>query len=818
MLRNLLRHWRKAGTKLCLHSSARRAAGTRHWLRPLEALERRLVPAVPGASLDAAGVLRVQGGDGADVITLDRSATNVLVTLNGGLAQKFAISKVTEIKVYAGACGDTINLLSNGVKVGLYGEDGADSINVGSSDKLDTIEGLVIVNGGLDTETDTLSLNDQGNRADSAYTLTGTTLRRSSTTEVWYYHIDRLRLNAGSGANEIYVQSTGDDTNTTVNAGNGGSKIYVGSSPTKSSSNTLDALLGPLTVNGGNDGKTTSTLYVNDQDNPDGSTYTLTNAKVWRSGQGVVTYSSMDRLYLNAGSGGDVIYVRSTASGTFATIDAGNGNNKVRVGNSYNKLDDIARTLNIHGGGNSDTLDFNDQGNDSYREYMLTQASFRWNDTVMVGFDSIEKLNLNGGGGNDDIFVRSTRAGTTTTGDAGDGNDKIRVGSSDDTLDAIAGSLIVHGGAGYGGASYGGIGTDTIYLYDQGTELGRTYTLTWGSLQRTGIALVQYDTVEELTFKAGDYKDTINVLSTAEKTKTTVDAGKGDDDVYVGDGTISFWTNSLPSLDAIAGTLIVDGSWGDDALTLDDRGHKLSSTYTVRDDKVNREDDITLSITYHRMQALKLRAGSGGNTINVKSTSGDTSTTVEAGNGDDEITVSNASSLDDIAGPVTVNGGPGSNTLSVFDSLDDDGGVYTLTPSTIERTDATGAVSITYSFIQALTVSAGANSDSIYVLGTATETETFVAGAGGDDRIYLGNEDMLATSACYGASGPGCLTISGGAGSDTLDYSMYRGDVLVNLLTGTATGVSAGISGIDNVTGGWGNDILVGDVSDNVLM
>jgi hypothetical protein len=60
-------------------------------------------------------------------------------------------------------------------------------------------------------------------------------------------------------------------------------------------------------------------------------------------------------------------------------------------------------------------------------------------------------------------------------------------------------------------------------------------------------------------------------------------------------------------------------------------------------------------------------------------------------------------------------------------------------------------------------------------------------------------------------------TITGGLGTNTLDYSRYAGGVYVNLQTLTATGAE-GIAGIQNVTGSaGGGDILVGDGNNNIL-
>jgi hypothetical protein len=61
-------------------------------------------------------------------------------------------------------------------------------------------------------------------------------------------------------------------------------------------------------------------------------------------------------------------------------------------------------------------------------------------------------------------------------------------------------------------------------------------------------------------------------------------------------------------------------------------------------------------------------------------------------------------------------------------------------------------------------------------------------------------------------------SIQGGGGTDKLDYSACTTGVTVNLQLHTATGVGGTVTGIRNVTGGSGNDILVGDSNPNVLI
>jgi acrosin len=59
--------------------------------------------------------------------------------------------------------------------------------------------------------------------------------------------------------------------------------------------------------------------------------------------------------------------------------------------------------------------------------------------------------------------------------------------------------------------------------------------------------------------------------------------------------------------------------------------------------------------------------------------------------------------------------------------------------------------------------------------------------------------------------------IDGGGGVNTLDYSNYSSDVNADLAAGTATG-TGGISNIQNVSGGSGNDTLAGDEAANILV
>ncbi|HJV53156.1 MAG TPA: hypothetical protein VJ652_16935, partial [Noviherbaspirillum sp.] len=119
------------------------------------------------------------------------------------------------------------------------------------------------------------------------------------------------------------------------------------------------------------------------------------------------------------------------------------------------------------------------------------------------------------------------------------------------------------------------------------------------------------------------------------------------------------------------------------------------------------------------------------------------------------------------------------------------------------------------------TVDGGAGNDS--VSGDEGD-DTVMGGAGndtldggtGDDSVHGGDGDDVLRG------GAGNDTLDGGAGNDTADYSDDTLGVDVDLggAPGTATGPGIGndtLTGIENVTGGSGNDTLHGDDNDNTL-
>ena len=83
-------------------------------------------------------------------------------------------------------------------------------------------------------------------------------------------------------------------------------------------------------------------------------------------------------------------------------------------------------------------------------------------------------------------------------------------------------------------------------------------------------------------------------------------------------------------------------------------------------------------------------------------------------------------------------------------------------------------------------------------------TETYNGGALADTFIF--NDGVVVEG-----------NIDGRGGSDTLDLSNYTTDVYINLSTGVASNISGGLTSLENVIGGSGDDTLIGSSKNNTL-
>jgi hypothetical protein len=190
--------------------------------------------------------------------------------------------------------------------------------------------------------------------------------------------------------------------------------------------------------------------------------------------------------------------------------------------------------------------------------------------------------------------------------------------------------------------------------------------------------------------------------------------------------------------------------------------------------------------------------------VRVYSTPAGGTTTISAGGGDDDIDVTfSFGNLEQLGGPLSVNGGAGTDDLILYDDLHASNVNYTIASTSVTRT---GAPTTTYGAMESLTVNAGSGHSLVDISSTLIGGPTIFNAGGGNDGI----EVTPLTQNLSSLGGP--LTVNGEAGTDSVDvYDSLN----VNPDTFTITASSVTRSGAQTTTFGSIEDLFVGTGSGN---
>jgi hypothetical protein len=386
--------------------------------------------------------------------------------------------------------------------------------------------------------------------------------------------ISAINIYLGDGADTLTLLST--DRLVQVNAGTGNDTINIGFPPALTPGGTLDGIRGTVTVDGG--GQVVGggdVLNINDQGTTGGKFYQIEASVVQRTNLDLstavyVSYTTMQKVVLNAGAGGDAFSVISTAFATPVTINANGGADTVSVGKPVSLtagvLDPIRGTVTVNGGnqapGEVDAITVNDAGATAATTYDIQPGGVTRSDAVssrLVNYGGVEAVVVNAGQGGDTIRVLGTTFDTQLTVNAGPGDDDIIVGSSTiaslSCLASISGGVIVDGGT-----QATAVG-DRLTLNDLTNTFASSFVIrSTGVVFRADTAAagnVQYAGVEGLTLNAGQGGDTVKVLSTLAATPVQVNAGGGDDVIRLG---------GVGGVQTLASAVRVNGQAGSDWL------------------------------------------------------------------------------------------------------------------------------------------------------------------------------------------------------------------------------------------------------------
>jgi Ca2+-binding RTX toxin-like protein len=734
------------------------------------------------------------------------------------------------ISINLGDRNDVLSIDSAVHTIAVKGGDGHDTIDVGTfvGGNLSAIKAAVTVDG--EAGTDTVRVNDTGSSFARGYTVTAAKVTvtkqiiqggSNDEFDVSYTGTENLAVNAGSASGGIYadlfsVRGTKAGTKTTLNGGEGDDSFTVGNT-----ANTLDDIQGVLVLNGGNDQFGDGVFFLDHGSSA--RSYTLRADQILaRTGSAQIAYSGLEGLSLNTGDFADSVAVIATTADTPVFLNLGGGNDRVTLGTAAISLDGFGSAVSVNGQAGTDAIILNDQGDTNANVYVVNTTEVRRNGSAILSYAGAESLTLNAGSFDDEAYVQSTLATTPVALKMGDGDDVVGVGSGSTlattSLAAILGALTVDGQAGSDSLTLYDLGSTPLIFNEAGTALIPVdYTVTANSVSRTQVAPITYASLDVLSVFAATAPLIFFTPFTADGNDIVVKGTSAGTLFHL--GTYGSYTVTVgsdgQSLDTIQGAFQIISQGSLAALVLNDQGDANANSYAITNASVARSGAAMIYYALvnpsHPSTRVTLNAGASGDTVAVTSTSALVPVTLNMGAGSDTVTVGGGPlRLDGIASTVSVNGQAGADAITLSDvdpgMAPVPGNGYLITSTSVTRGSSQV---LAYDTAESLTLNAGTGDDIIAVASARPETPVVVRAGLGNDTLRLGSFGVPVLD--------GAVTLDGQGGTDWLDYSTSPMGVRANLALGTATGAAGGVSNIENVTGGQGDDILVGNDQANVL-
>ena len=709
----------------------------------------------------------INGDANPNVVTYTGNVSGTVTANLMGSADDFTATGGQAVTLDGGPGGDT-----------LRGGDGNDVLIGGTGD--DSLQG--------DDGTDRVSYVDRAAGANVVASLaTGSGGETGTGESDTYTSIENLT--GGGGADSL----TGNAANNALDGGGGLDVVsYVDRGPAQGVTASL------ATGTGGQTGS------------PEADTYTSVEGLAGGAGNDVLTGNAASNLLDGAGGADTASYAdRVAGQNIVASLATGTGGQTASAeADTYLSIENLTggggddtltgtQTNNVlSGGGGTDTVSYADRvGGENVVASLAAATGGETGSPEADTYASIE--NLTGGGGNDTL--------------TGNGNNNV-----------------LNGGSG---------GVDTVSYGDRGPLQGVTASLATGSGGQTGsLESDTYAGIENLTGGAGN--DTL----TGSTGNNALDGAGGTDVVSYGDrvagdnvvaslATGSGGETGTGEVDTYSSIESLTGGGGSDTLTGNAQNNALNGAGGI--------DTVTYADRGAAQDVVaSLASGTGGQT---GTTEADTFTSIEnltGGAGDDTLTGNSANNV--------LDGGAGSDTASYADRVAGQNVLASLATGTGGQIGT--AEADTYTSIENLT--GGGGNDTL--LGT-TASNAFDGGGGTDSISYadrVAGQDIVASLATGSGGQTGTLendaytsienlttgggddlltgsaasnALAGGSGTDTVSYADRTAaqNVVASLTTGTggqtATLENDTFTGIENLTGGAGDDTLTGDGAVNVL-
>jgi hypothetical protein len=462
----------------------------------------------------------------------------------------------------------------------------------------------------------------------------------------------------------------------------------------------------------------------------------------------------------------------------------------------------------VNGGTGADTVTLSTAGNTVTVAAVttVTTGSATANDTVYVADTAARTTTIGLGAGTDTVTITSTYGVTVDAADVESvfgsaGIDTISLSAATAYVDGGAGADVIHGGT-YGATILGGAGNDTI---NDGTGADNINagndndtinfataarfaadTVNGGSGTDTVVLSGNDQTLSDANFANKSYIEVLNTGTGGE-----MDITIGTTAFAAGITTVTFGGTGDDTLSlTAAGSLIVNGGTGADTVTLSTAGNTVTvaAVSTVTTGSATANDTVYVANAAAGTVVVSLGAG----TADAVIYSTTFATTLNASNVEN-ITLGNAADVVTLtAGNAYINGGSGSDTVTLTTALQavTVAGVETVNgKAQLADTVYLSGGTVTLTDVETIYGSTSADTfvDTITIAATgAGATEFNISAGSGADAITLtinGGATLVATTLSayvYGGAGDDAITIS------NLNTTTATGNKLYNYLVGGA--------------------------------
>jgi len=370
-------------------------------------------------------------------------------------------------------------------------------------------------------------------------------------------------------------------------------------------------------------------------------------------------------------------------------------------------------------------------------------------------------------------------------------------------------------------------------------------------IQEDGVQFrTDYQNVGSLKILAGGGNDTISILTIQADTNIPVliDGQGGYDSIY-----LSANEHSLDNIEPALITVDGGGTGADSGrLNIYDQSNEAAASYDISSTAIDHSNGEP--VFYSRIDEIDLFTTEDypefaqqfdPHEINILSTAAGTHIDIWVGLSNTQINIGGdeipGGVLSGLAGSVSIIGaGPG-NEVNFKDTWAATAGSYQIGSQWVTRLFPGGSSQVAYYDVGPVTFDAGPHNDVFTVAWNNLAKSITVHGNGGNDRLVAFNR---ANAFALTAAGSGNLNnqiffdsfyhleggnqidsfrfanglagfgglLTGGGGTDFLDYFAATSNVNASLAAG------AGTSGVEAIIGGSRNDILTGNVAHNILI